>query len=85
MNKRINIIYKIVEQLLIFSICFALGYFGSKLIKYENGKTIENRYKALDLMRFDSKSNAYVPKSDTIIITKWDLWYIQHGTTKGGY
>ena len=84
-SKKIKTIYGIVKQLLIFSICFALGFYGSKLIKYETGETIEKRYKALDLMRFDSKSNAFIPKSDSLVISKWDLWYIQHGTTKGGY
>jgi len=47
---------------------------------------IEKRYKALDLMEYKGKDNKFVPKSDSVVISKWDLWYIQYGTTKGeGY
>lgn len=84
MNKRI--LQKLFENLGLFLLCFIIGYFSGKLIRYENGTTIEKRYKALGLMKLDSVSNTFVPKSDTLVITKWDLWYIQHGTTKGkGY
>lgn len=47
---------------------------------------IEKRYKALDLMQYDGKDDKFVPKSDSLLVNKWDLWYIQYGTTKGkGY
>jgi mannitol-specific phosphotransferase system IIBC component len=84
MNKKV--LYGLIKSITSFLLCFIIGYLGGKLIRYENGSTIEKRYRALGIMKLDSISNTYVPKSDTLIITKWDLWYIQHGTTKGkGY
>jgi hypothetical protein len=80
MNKRI------IYQFTIFTLCFLCGYFGSILYKRSVNSTVLERYKNLGLMKYDSEKDAMIPKSDTLIITKWDLWYIQHGTTKGkGY
>ena len=45
-------------------------------------KIIERRAKDLNLMRYNGEKDKFVVK-DTINISGWDLYYLQHGNMSG--
>lgn len=59
-----------------------IGLLGGGLYYYALPKIIESRAKDLNLMRFDSKKDKFVAK-DSIKISGWDLYYLQHGNVDG--
>lgn len=56
-----------------------IGYFFC--IYMEVPDIIERRAKDLDLMRYDGKTNKFIPK-DSIFIRGSEINYLIHGTTK---
>ncbi len=68
-------------------LCIYLGVILGIII-YSNLRlpsVIENRMNDLNLMRYDSKKEKFVPKDDSLKISKWDLYYIRYGIMKEGY
>ena len=45
-------------------------------------KEIEKRARALNLMHYDSVKDGFVG-NDSISMSDWDLYYLQHGNMKG--
>lgn len=68
-----------MKYFIILLIGEAIGWYACK--HFEVPDVIEQRAKELNLMRYNGKSDKFIPK-DTIEINGYELNYLIHGTTK---
>lgn len=70
-----------MKYIILLFIGEAIGWYVCMQLQFPS--TIEQRLKDLDLMKYDSKTEKFIPK-DSVILRSSEINYLINGTTKTG-